>query len=98
MIKEYLTIQNNVVTNICVWDGNTDTWQPPEDALMLVKETTPAKIWSWDPEVKDFVLIDSVGTAERGFIFDGSSCITNEPKPNIQPAPDQPESTGTQDL
>ena len=37
-IQNYLQIQNNVVTNIIEWDGDTQTWTPPEDAIMKVKE------------------------------------------------------------
>ena len=87
-------IQENVVTNICLWDGNKQTWQPPQDATMLILETTPTKIWVIvDAE---YVLIDSVGDADIGFTWDGSVCITNQPKPEkLQPANDQPNSSGT---
>lgn len=92
--QNYLMIQENVVTNICVWDGNTATWQPPQDATMLVQETTPTKIW--DLVNQEYVLVDSVGDANIGFTYDGTYCITNESKPEVsQPASDQPSTSGT---
>jgi hypothetical protein len=94
-IQNYLMIQENIVTNVCVWDGNTQTWQPPQDATMLVQETTPTKIWELNAEKTDYVLTDSIGDGSIGFTWDGSFAITNEPKPEILA---QPISTGTQTL
>ena len=88
-------IQENIVTNVCVWDGNTQTWQPPQDTTMLVQATTPTKIWELNAEKTDYVLTDSIGDGSIGFTWDGSFAITNEPKPEILA---QPISTGTQTL
>lgn len=97
--QNYLMIQENVVTNLCVWDGAVNSWQPPADATMLVAETTPTKIWGYDSEVKDYVLVDSIGNASIGFTWDGSVCTTNEPKPELPtPAENQPTTEGTQTL
>jgi hypothetical protein len=93
--QNYLMIQDNVVINICVWDGNTQTWQPPQDATMLVLATTPTKIWELNTEKTDYVLTDSIGNADIGFTWEGSFAVTNQPKPD---APVQPVSTGTQEL
>jgi hypothetical protein len=79
--QNYLIIQANVVTNVCVWDGNTQTWQPPQDATMLIEETTPTKIWQLNLEKTEYVLTDSVGDVDIGFTWDGTYCITNQPKP-----------------
>ena len=38
-------IQENTVTNVVVWDGNTNTWTPPADSIQLVQATTPALVW-----------------------------------------------------
>jgi hypothetical protein len=91
--QNYLMIQNNVVINVCVWDGDTEQWQPPSDVLMLVQATTPTKIWELVGE--EYVLVDSVGNADIGFTWDGTFAITNQPKPEL---PIQPETTGTQTL
>lgn len=81
MTKNYLMIENNAVVNICVWDGNTETWQPPINVVMLDKETTPTKVWDFDKSIKDFVLVDSVGNAEIGFTYADGFCVTNQQKP-----------------
>ena len=94
--QNYLIIQENIVTNVCIWDGNTQTWQPPQDATMLVQETTLALIWKWDDEIKDYVLQEQMGMGEIGFTWDGFVATTNEPKPPPpQPASDQPKTSGT---
>jgi hypothetical protein len=80
--QNYLMIQENVVTNLCVWDGNTQTWQPPADATMLVAETTPTKVWGLNESRTDYVLTDSIGDAGIGFTWDGSVATTNQPKPD----------------
>ena len=79
--QNYLMIEENVVINVCVWDGNTQTWQPPANATMLIQATTPTKIWELNSEKTDYVLTDSIGNAGIGFTYDGSFCITNAPKP-----------------
>ena len=80
--QNYLVIEENVVTNIVLWDGNTNTWAPSVNATMLVQATTPTKIWDVDSAVKDYVLVDSVGNANIGFTYNGSFCSTNEQKPD----------------
>jgi hypothetical protein len=98
--QNYLIIQENVVTNTVLWDGNTETWQPPFDATMLVQATTPTKVWDLDTDTREYVLVDSVGNADIGFTWDGTYCTTNEPKPEINKTPSetQPNSNGTQTL
>lgn len=92
-IQNYLMIENNVVTNVIVWDGNIQTWQPPQDATMLIQATTPTKVWGLVDA--QYVLVDSVGDASIGFTWNGSVATTNEPKPEILV---QPSSSGTQSL
>ena len=89
-MQNYLMIEGGVVTNIIVWDGDVNTWQPPADATMLVQETTPTKVWGVVNE--EWALIDSIGNAEIGFVWDGSVATTNKPKPT------QPVTQGTQSL
>ena len=96
--QNYLMIQENVVTNVVVWDGNTQTWQPPADATMLVQATTPTKVWGLVGS--EYVLVDSVGDADIDFTWNGSVVTTNRPKPelNQQATENQPSSSGTQTL
>lgn len=89
--KTYLMIQNNVVVNICLWNGDINTWQPPQDTIMLLLENTPSKIWGVNEELKDYILVDSIGDAGIGFSWDGAFAVTNEPKPEyIHPDGDIP--------
>ena len=93
--QNYLVVENNVVTNVCLWDGDVNTWTPPNDATMLVQDTTPAMIWELNADKTEYVLTEQMGAGSIGFTWDGTNCITNEPKPSI---PTQPTTTGTQVL
>lgn len=85
--ENYLVIQENIVTNVCVWDGNIQTWQPPQDATMLVQATTPTKVWLVNAEETEYVLTDSIGDADIGFTWNGTVATTNQPKPPNPPVP-----------
>jgi hypothetical protein len=106
VIGEYMTTQNylminestNVVDNVCVWDGNSETWQPPSNYLMLVKATTPALIWNWNKELSDWVLQEQIGDGDIGFTWNATTQIltTNQEKPKPpKPKNDQPDTNGT---
>jgi len=91
MEQNYLMINQstNVVDNISVWNGDTGTWQPPADYLMLVQATTPAMVWQpvvVDKIITDYVLVEEIGAGQIGFTWDGTVCTTNQPKPAISPA------------
>ena len=75
----------NVVENICYWDGNVNTWQPPANTLMLVQATTPAMVWVWNNNITppDFVLTEVLGQGQIGFTWNGTVVTTNQPKPVI---------------
>lgn len=90
--QNYLVVENNVVTNIVVWDGNTQEWQPPADATMLVQATTPAMVWEYDATTKTYVLTEVIGAGAIGFTWNGSVLTTNQPQPIV---PAQPKTTGT---
>lgn len=42
----YGIVENGVVVNVVVWDGNIEAWQPPEGmtAVEVTDETGPAYI------------------------------------------------------
>ena len=84
--------QTNICDNVCLWDGNPETWQPPAGYLMLVQATTPAKVWVLDAQ-KQWALTPEIGQGQIGFTWDGTYLVTNEP----QPAP-QPVASGVQTL
>ena len=92
--QNYLIIENNVVTNSVIWDGNTSTWMPPTDSIQLVQSTTPAMIWKSDDLLPPgWILGEVVGSGDIGFTWDGTVLTTNQPKP-VDP-PSQPTTTGT---
>ena len=85
-------IESNIVTNICLWDGNENTWAPPVDATMLIQAITPAMVWMLNADKTDYVLTEEVGMGSIGFTWDGVKVTTNEPKPNppVQPVTNLP--------
>lgn len=91
--QNYLIVENNVVSNVCVWDGDINTWTPPSDATMLIQADTIAMVWELNTDKTAYVLTEKVGAGAIGFIWDGSVLTTNEPQPTI---PTQPTTTGTQ--
>jgi hypothetical protein len=85
--KNYLVVQNNVVTNCVIWDGNTQSWTPPSDATMLIQETTPAMIWvntSAIDKTPNYVLTEVLNVGQIGFTWNTTTQVltTNGPKPS----------------
>lgn len=91
--QNYLIIEQNIVTNIVVWNGDTSQWTPPQGSIGIVQATTPAKVWVLDKNTNTYILQEQLGAGQIGFIWDGSVLTTNEPQP-ISPV--QPVATGTQ--
>jgi len=91
--QNYLIIEQNIVTNIVVWDGDTTQWTPPQGSIALVQATTPAKVWTYDKASNTYVLTEQLGFGDIGFTWDGSVLTTNEPQP--APPKDQPVASGT---
>ena len=90
--QNYLIIEQNVVDNIVVWNGDTTQWTPPQGSIALIQATTPAMIWKLNTDKTDWELGEVIGGGNIGFTWDGTYCVTNQPKP----APVvQPQSTGT---
>ena len=84
--QNYLIIESNVVTNICLWNGDTTQWTPPQGSIALIQATTPAMIWQAvivDKKVTDYVLTEELGQGQIGFTWDGTVLTTNQPKPPI---------------
>jgi hypothetical protein len=96
--QNYLMVQNNVVTNLVLWDGDINTWQPPTDATMLVQADTQALVWepvTVDGKLTDWILVETLGAGQIGFTWNLTTQVltTNEPKPKV---PVQPIATGLQ--
>ena len=82
--QDYLIIENNVVTNIATWNGDTSIWTPPAGSIALVKSITPAMIWIPDTSVTPsiYTLQEVIGAGEINFTYDGTSVTTNLPNPS----------------
>lgn len=48
MSNRYALIENNVVVNVCLWDGHLHTWQPPEHLDAVLAPDEIAIGWRWD--------------------------------------------------
>lgn len=48
MVERWAMLKNDVVINICLWDGDEATWQPPADVVMKVAPDYLGIGWSWD--------------------------------------------------
>jgi hypothetical protein len=83
-IQNYLIIEDNVVINTIVWNGDTATWTPPSNAIVLVQENIPSLIWVFDNNIFDYVLEEQMGNGSIGFTWNGSVLTTNELKPVIK--------------
>jgi hypothetical protein len=90
--QNYLVVENNIADNLVIWDGDTNIWQPPAGATMLVQATTPAMVWELSSDKTNYVLVEVVGAGDIGFTWNGSVLTTSQP----QPAPViQPTTSGT---
>jgi len=79
-MKNYLVIENGIVVNAVVWDGNTETWTPPENLILMAEDAAKVKGWSWNAGIKDWeaYVADNVQPG-IGFAWDGEFLI--QPKP-----------------
>ena len=97
--QNYLMVNpSNVVDNICVWDGDVNTWTPPQGYTMLVLDTTPAMVWELDITTTppSYVLKEQMGVGDIGFTWNGTVLTTNQPQPQPpKPATNQPSTSGT---
>lgn len=99
--QNYLIIESNVVTNVCLWDGDTSKWTPPLGSIALPQATTPAMVWQFDSALLPpaYVLVEELGQGQIGFTWDGTVLTTNEPQPEPPtPSSDQPDATGVQTI
>jgi len=91
----YLTVVDDVVTDLVTWDGNTDIWTPPANVLLLPLLTTLARTWVLNADKTAYVLEDILGRGSIGYTWDGIILTTNQ----IEPPPinaNEITTTGTQ--
>lgn len=89
MKQNYLIIEDNIVTNIVIWDGGSD-WTPPVNSIQLVQSTISAKSWAINADKTDYELVEFQGTGSIGYTWDGVILTTNLEKPAM---PIQPETS-----
>lgn len=77
----YLTVENNVVTDMVTWDGDTNVWYPPENVLLLPLLTTLARTWVLNSDNTEYVLEDIIGRGSIGYTWDGTILTTNQTEP-----------------
>ncbi len=51
--KRYAIVKNNVVVNVCMWDGDIAKWQPPADAIMIANDWVVPGDW-WEESEQRF--------------------------------------------
>lgn len=49
----YAIVKNNVVINVCMWDGDPTKWQPPADVIMIPNEWVGPGDW-WEESEQRF--------------------------------------------
>jgi hypothetical protein len=86
--QNYFVVEADVVTNNVVWDGDTNTWQPPADAIMLVQTDTQALVWTpviVDEKITDWILTETLGAGDIGFTWNETTQVltTNQAKPEV---------------
>ena len=81
--QNYLVIENDVVINLVIWDGNTDAWTPPQGSTMLVQATTPALVWVLNSTKDTYELKESMGVGGIGFTWNGVILTTNQEAPPL---------------
>jgi hypothetical protein len=104
--QNYLIVEQNIVTNIVVWDGDTTQWTPPVGSIALVQADTTSLVWKGTkvevepatiPPTYTYIysLNEEVGVGDIGFTWDGTYLITNQVQPTVAP---QPVAQGAQTL
>mgnify|MGYP003704673793 CR=1 FL=1 len=93
--QDYLIVEQNVVVNNVLWNGDTTQWTPPQGSIALIQANIPAMVWQAILEnnvIVDWELVEKIGFGNIGFTWDGTVLTTNQPQPT---PPKQPVTTGT---
>lgn len=49
-VERWAMIKDGTVINVCLWDGQLSTWQPPEGIEMQLAPDQVAIDWTYDGE------------------------------------------------
>lgn len=77
----YLIVKNNVAIDMVDWDGNSETWTPPEDAILLPLATTLAKTWVLNADKTEYIYETIMGMGSIGDTWDGEILTTTQIEP-----------------
>jgi len=80
-MENYVLIntQTNIVDNLVVWDGSTQTWTPPTSHIAVPQATTPRVVWIFDEQTSTWSTQEIRGTGMIGDVWDGAKL--NQPQP-----------------
>lgn len=55
MNQPYAIIKDNIIQTICVWNGDTSIWNPPEGTITVaVGDMSVSSGWIYDPATGQF--------------------------------------------
>lgn len=104
-IEQYVMISKatNVVESSCMWDGDTQSWTPPEEYIMLPLSQFSLLVWVPNVGNTDWVLgpmQDPPAGLEIGFLYDGTNNLTTPNAKPVNPPKDmaQPTTAGLQTI
>jgi hypothetical protein len=78
--------ETNKVENIVEWDGDLNTWQPPETHEAVFTEDKPTIDWVWNADIKEYEQVHTVGNVQFGETWDGTKFFEAD-KPEKPPYP-----------
>lgn len=95
-MASYLLINKatNIADNAVEWNGNTDTWQPPNGYFAILISITPSIDWEWNEITQEWEPIETIGNGGIGDSYTDGKLV--EPKPTTPLL--QPTTFGTQTL
>lgn len=71
--------ETNIADSAVAWDGNIETWQPPETHLALLLDTIPAVDWVWNEETTKWIAVEGIGNGGIGDVWDGEKLVQPYP-------------------
>lgn len=80
-----LNVSSGIVDNCIIWDGDKNTWSPPDGYDTLESDVTPAMTWVFSESKCDYELKSLVGAGQIGFFMSDGVLTTNLPKPHVDP-------------
>lgn len=78
------------VDNIVEWDGNLETWQPPETHEAIFTADKVTIDWVWNADLNGYEQVQTVGNVRFGETWDGTKFVeVDKPEPPKKPSNEQ---------